>query len=135
VGAWRPPATRIQTWYSGNQMKRSTHMLLSLLAVVLLVRPFDCFANAKPDREAMDCCLKAKCAPTAQSDACCKNTIPDGGQLIVSKASTHSVPLIGLRIASISIEIPQLWPDGSIGSLTHPPPSPALIARNLPLLI
>jgi hypothetical protein len=116
-------------------MKRAIHMIVSVLAILLLVRPLDCFASAKATQEAMDCCLKGKCAPTAQSDDCCKNTVPDSVQLVVSKAGFHTAPLVVLPIASISIEIPRLSSRGSISSLTHPPPSPTLTARNLPLLI
>jgi hypothetical protein len=43
-------------------------MAISLIAVLLLVKPFDCFAVAAPIQRAADCCLKGKYAPTANSD-------------------------------------------------------------------
>jgi|SRR5579862_6228729 len=116
-------------------MKRSIHIFVSLVAVVLLARPFDCFASAKPNQEAMDCCLKGKCAPTAQSDNCCKNTAPDGGQLVLSKVASHSVPLIALPVAPAPVGIPESYAGGSIDLLRHPPPPTGLTAHNLPLLI
>jgi hypothetical protein len=75
-------------------MKRGLHIVVSLLVVVLLIGPLDCFANAKLNQEAMDCCLKGQCAPTAKSDDCCRNSAPDGGQAVVSKAAPHSAPVV-----------------------------------------
>ena len=117
-------------------MRRSIHVVISVLAVVLLVRPFDCFASVKPNSEAMDCCLKGKCAPTAQSDDCCKNnTAPDSGQLVLSKAGDHLVPLMALTAATLSLTIPELPVGGFVDLLSHPPPSSSTTARSLPLLI
>lgn len=43
-------------------------MAISLIAVLLLARSFNCFAVAALIQRAADCCLKGKCAPTANSD-------------------------------------------------------------------
>ncbi len=115
-------------------MKRSIHIFVSLLAVILLVRPFDCFAKAKPHQAAMDCCLKGNCAPTAKADDCCKTTAPDDGQIVLAKANIHPGPLVSLAVAPVSM-IPDSLTGGSIESLSHPPRSPGLNARSLPLLI
>ena len=117
-------------------MRRGFHVLVSVLAVVLLVRPFDCFASGKLSRETMDCCLKGKCTPSAQSDDCCKNnTVPDGGQLVLSKVGDHSAPLVAVTIASVSVGTPELLAGAPINTLRHPPPLTSLTGRNLPLLI
>src|ERR1700674_2020568 len=87
-----------------NRMRRGIHMAISLIAVLLLVRPFDCFATGASSQKAANCCLKGKCAPTANSDDCCKNTVPDGNQLVTSKAADHSPVLV----ASIVADIPSL---------------------------
>jgi hypothetical protein len=116
-------------------MKRGIQIFVSLLAVVLLVRPFDCFVGAKPSQQAMDCCLKGKCIPSAQSDECCKNAAPDGGQGVFSNAPAHSGPLVAPGVTSASLAIPDALTSASIEPFRHPPPSRGLSAGNLPLLI
>src|SRR5258708_38084816 len=71
-------------------MRRGILILIALIVVVLLVMPFDCFATGASSQTDVDCCLKGKCAPTAKSDECCKNTVPDGNQFVPSKAADHS---------------------------------------------
>jgi hypothetical protein len=115
-------------------MRRGVQIVISLLAVVLLLRPFDCFANART-HEAMDCCLKGKCAPTAKADDCCKNTLPGVTLVVVSKAARHGTPVLALAAVSISPALPTPVVRASDDLLRHPPPKPALNGRNLPLLI
>ena len=114
-------------------MKRYLRIVVSLSAIALLARPFDCFASART-REAMDCCLKGKCAPTVKA-GCCKDTAPGASQFIGSKAAGHSTPLPALAPESIPMLVPafsiQSWDD----LLRHPPPLTALSGRRLPLLI
>ncbi len=57
-------------------MGRSIKIVVSLVAVLMLLRPFDCFAGGLRTPEAMKCCLKGKCAPSANADDCCKNNVP-----------------------------------------------------------
>jgi hypothetical protein len=116
-------------------MKQGIHFVVSLLAVILLVRPFDCFASGLRDRDAMDCCLKGKCAPTAKSDDCCKNTVPGDSHLLPSQAANHSTSTFAVARASVSIALPVLTDQGAVASLRHPPPLSNLGTRNLPLLI
>jgi len=116
-------------------MKRGLHIVVSLLVVVLLIRPLDCFANAKLSREAMDCCLKGQCAPTAKSDDCCRNSAPGGRQAVLSKAAPHSAPLVVVAATLIFVGTPETATDIAIVSLKHPPPQPGLSTRHLPLLI
>jgi len=116
-----------------SRMRRCLHIAISLMAVVLLVRPFDCFAASEPSRKAADCCLKGKCAPTANSDECCKNTAPDRDQLARTKAADHSYPLIAFVIQIPTIVAPTFEPLSE--PVRHPPPRMPLIAPALPLLI
>src|SRR6185503_20505085 len=114
-----------------DRMQRGVHIAISLI-VVLLLRPFDCFAGGAPKPQAMECCLKGKCVPTAKSDECCKNTVPDHAQLAPLKAADHSSPLI----AFITVRIPTLvsptfQPLGD--PVRHPPPRIESTASSLPL--
>jgi hypothetical protein len=115
-------------------MRRGLHIAISLLVVVLLLRPFDCFAAGTPSRQAADCCLKGKCVPTANSDECCKSTVQDNNQLAPSKAAKHSSPLIALTVVHIPILVsPTFLVVGD--SVSHPPPGIPLASASLPLLI
>lgn len=115
-------------------MKRGIQIVVSLLAIVLLARPFDCFANARTP-EAMKCCLKGQCAPSAKADDCCKNTVPGANHFVGSKAAGHWTPLLALAPATISVPLPTISAPGWVDSLTRPPPPLRLTALNLPLLI
>ena len=115
-------------------MKRGIQIIVSLLAVVLLVRPFDCFADA-PTPETMRCCLKGKCAPVAKADDCCKNTVPEANNFLGSKATVHWTPEFALTTAPVSTASPAFAVQGSLDLLRQPQPSPGPAGRNLPLLI
>jgi len=115
-------------------MRRGIHITISLMAVILLIRPFDCLAVGTPSREAADCCLKGKCVPTANSDECCKNPLPDNDQIAPSKVVGHSSPLIALTAVHIpSLVSPTFLAVGDPES--HPPPGIPLTSPSLPLLI
>jgi hypothetical protein len=111
------------------------HIAVAVLAVFLLVRPFDCFAGGKFDQKAADCCKKGKCAPTPNSDDCCKNNVPGGRQLVTPTATDHSSPVLDLVMA----DVPSTTSEAFVTSLAvevHPPPgSPPDFRLNLPLLI
>lgn len=105
------------------------------MVVTLLLRPFDCFAAGAPPSQVADCCLKGKCAPTANSDACCKNSVPNRDQFVPSKAVGHSSPLIAI----VAVHIPTLDSRPAFRAFSdparHPPPRIELTAPSLPLLI
>ena len=115
-------------------MRRGVHIAISLMAIILLVRPFDCFATGA-SQKAADCCLKGKCAPTAKSDECCKNTVPDGNQLVTPKAADHSFPLAVSTVARVPTLILPLIFGRLIAPVMHPPPRIDATADSLPLLI
>jgi hypothetical protein len=115
-------------------MARSVKIVLSLIAVVLLIRPFDCFASVRTP-EAMQCCLKGKCAPTAKADDCCKNTVPGVNHFVGSQAAGHMAPVFDIAAALIPATSPTLLGQARLDIVRHPPPSGNLSTLNLPLLI
>lgn len=118
-----------------NRMRRGVHITISLMAVILLIRPFDCFAAGTPSRQAADCCLKGKCVPMANSDECCKNTVPDNSQLAPSKAAEHSSPLIALTVVQIPVLVSPTFLAVASDLVRHPPPGIPIMSPGLPLLI
>src|SRR6266849_6330062 len=116
-------------------MRRGIQIAMCLIAVLLLVRPFDCFAAGALSQKAADCCLIGKCTPTAKSDECCKNTIPDAGQLVTSKAADYSSPLIAFTAAHHPALMSPLTFERPIAPVRHPPPRLGVTAGSLPLLI
>ncbi len=116
-------------------MRRGVHIAVALLAVLLLVRPFDCFAGGKFDQKAADCCEKGKCSPS-NSDDCCKATVPGGNQFVTAKATDHSSPVLDLLIADIPSATSEPLVIRSLDVEIYPPPgSPPDFRLNLPLLI
>jgi len=117
-----------------KQMRRCMHIAVAFLAVLLLVRPFDCLAGGKFDQKAADCCKKGKCSPS-NSDECCKATVQGGNQFVTSKATGHSSPVLDLLVA----DVPSTTSEPLTTFLAvevHPPPgSPPDFRLNLPLLI
>ena len=118
---------------SGHKMRHGLQIVLSMLAIVLLVRPFDCFANART-AEAMKCCLRGQCAPSAKGDDCCKNTVPGANHFVGSRALGHWTPLLALAPAAVSVPLLPMSVPGCVDSVRHPPPL-SLTGLNLPLLI
>jgi hypothetical protein len=116
-------------------MRRGIHITISLMAVILLVRPFDCFAVGTPSRQAADCCLKGKCVPTANSDECCKNPLPNNDQIAPSKAAEHSSPLIALTVVHTPLLVSPTFLAIASDLVRHPPPGIPLTSQGLPLLI
>src|SRR5437868_13863553 len=116
-------------------MRRGLHIAVTLLAVVLLMRPFDCFAGGASPRKAASCCTKGKCLPTPTSDQCCKTTIPGGNNLVTSKAADHSPPALDV----VTTDVPGTTSQPLVTSLSvevHAPPgSPPNLRLSLPLLI
>ena len=116
-------------------MRRGVHIAISLVMVLLLLKPFDCFSSGPFTQKAAACCKKGKCAPTPNSDDCCKNNVPGGRQLVTPTATDHSSPVLDLVMA----DVPSTTSEAFVTSLAvevHPPPgSPPDFRLNLPLLI
>jgi hypothetical protein len=119
---------------SCTRMRRCVHIAITLLVVLALARPFDCFGGAFT-RKAAACCAKGKCLPSANADECCKASVPAGNQLSAPNAPEHSAHLAVLAAAAMPVVIaaPSLI---SFLHETHAPPeSPPNSRLNLPLLI
>lgn len=115
-------------------MRRSMHIAVAVIAVLLLVRPFDCFAGGKFDQKAADCCKKGKCS-RSNSDDCCKATVPGGNQLVTSKAPGHSSPVFDLLAEDVP-SVTSHQPSTFLAAAVYPPPgSPPDFRLHLPLLI
>src|SRR6266699_623244 len=119
-------------------MRRAVHIAVAIVAVLLLVRPFDCFAGAMTAKAAA-CCAKGKCLPTRAADDCCKSTVPSGRQLLESRP--HQSNLVP-DFATVDVLGTTLLPQPllSIKSDSHrvsssPPGSRPSSRHNLPLLI
>jgi hypothetical protein len=117
-----------------KQMRRCMHIAVTLFAVFLLVRPFDCFASGKFDQKAAACCRKGKCSPS-NSDDCCKATVVGGNQFVTSKAPDHSSPVLEVAMADVPITILQTVVTTLVVEVHPPPGSPPDFCLNLPLLI
>ena len=119
-----------------RQMRRAIHIAVTIVAVLLLVRPYDCF-GAIMTRKAADCCAKGKCLPTRDADECCKNTAPSGNQILASRPHSQSVPIPHFDLVRMVdtldgqgiVRTPRVLPQSS------PPGSPPGSRSNLPLLI
>jgi len=111
------------------------HIAVAVLAVLLLVRPFDCFAGGKFDQKAADCCKKGKCSPS-NSDDCCKATVQGGNHLVTPKVTDHSSPAPLLLMANIVSATSEPLIINSLNvEIYSPPGSPPEFRVNLPLLI
>jgi len=110
------------------------HIAVTILAVLALIRPFDCFAGTFT-RKAAACCTKGKCLPTSNADECCKGAVPAGSQLSAPKAPDHSTPLFVLIIGDAPVVIPAPSVAFSSDEAHAPPGSPPNSALNIPLLI
>jgi hypothetical protein len=115
-------------------MWRGFHIAIALAAVLLLARPFDCFASGTFDRKAADCCAKSKCHQSADSDQCCKAGLPDGNHFVGSKAADHSSPLLAVVSAAVPSLAPPHQVEAPVIAVSHPPQLGGT-TRNLPLLI
>jgi len=119
--------------YPQIEVRRGIHIAVSLVAVFLLLKPFDCFSGNKFTKEAADCCRKGKCTPSTGDD-CCKGTLPGGKQLVASKAQNHQVP-IALPTIEPVIFVEPAFTASTFDKVHAPSGSPPSSRLNLPLLI
>lgn len=115
-------------------MRRSIQIALTLLTVLLLVKPFDCLDSGQFTAKAADCCKKGKCNPSTGDD-CCKGTLPGGKQLAESKAP-HQCALALNSIATVApVGIPPVRLGITAIKKWEPPGSPPGSRFSLPLLV
>ena len=116
-------------------MRRSLQIIAALVALFLLVRPFDCFARPQSDQKAKDCCKKGNCKPSNPDD-CCKATVQDAGQFLTSKAPEHPSPVLHAVMAEMPSSPSQALVMATLFFELHAlPGSPPNARLNLPLLI
>src|SRR5713226_3581334 len=77
-------------------MRRGIHNAIAVLGILVLAKPFDCFAGGAWTQRAADCCKKSKCAPRADANECCSANGPAGNQFLGSKARDHSAPVVSV---------------------------------------
>jgi hypothetical protein len=118
-------------------MRRAIQIAVTIVAVLFLATPFDCFAGILTAKAA-DCCAKGKCLPTKGADECCRTSVPSGGQFLVPRPhhqSTH-VPdfttTLDLIVARSALSLSGISP---IDRASIPRGSPPGSRQNLPLLI
>jgi len=116
-------------------MRRGVHITVSLIAILLLLKPFDCFSSGPFTQKAADCCQKGKCNRAANSDDCCKGTVPGGKQLVASKAAHQTTPAPDLITTSAPWSIEPALAAVAFTEDQAPPGSPPVSRLNLPLLI
>src|SRR5713101_1453060 len=116
-------------------MRRGIHITVSVLAVLLLLKPFDCFSGGPFTQKAADCCKKGKCVPSSNADDCCKGTLPGGKQLVASKAPHHSAPALDLITTMAPGPNAPAFAAPAFTDVEAPPGSPPSSRLNLPLLI
>jgi hypothetical protein len=116
-------------------MLRGIHVAIAILAIVLLAKPFDCFAGGAWTQKSADCCHKGECTPSPNADECCEASVTGGNKFLASKAANDAAPVINLVSTTgpvLSIEL--LYGDSPLIVLS-PPGSPPYSRLNLPLLI
>ncbi len=117
-----------------NRMRRGIHIAIALLAIILVAKPFDCFAGGAWTKKAADCCKKGKCAPRADADECCKATVPGGNQFVGAKPVDHSAQVAELDTAYERQPGSLLFFE-PLFAVDSPPGSPPDLRLNFPLLI
>ena len=120
-------------------MRRTLHTFVALVAVLLIVRPLDCFGTGAMTQEAMECCLKGKCRPTATAgDDCCKGIVVDSTTLAAesgTKAADHRLPVLADAVPEFVSALPGASYVTILASAHSPPGSPPGTSVRLPLLI
>src|SRR6266516_3295619 len=115
-------------------VRRSIHMSIALLAILVLIRPLDCMAGVFT-RKAAACCVKGRCLPSANADDCCKGSVPAGSQLSAPEAPDNSTAVPALVLVHVTGPIAPVFFDFFPDEVHRPPGSPPDSRLNLPLLI
>jgi hypothetical protein len=115
--------------------RRGIHISVSVIAVLLLLKPFDCFSSGQLTPKAADCCKEGKCVPSSNADDCCKGTLPGGKQLVASKALHHSIPSLDFISSNAADPIAPTFSMVGFSRVEVPRGSPPSSRLNLPLLI
>ena len=115
-------------------MRRGIQITLSLLAVLMLVKPFDCFDSGGLTQKTLECCKRGKCNPS-NGDDCCKRVIPGGKQLVVSKVRHRATFAPDLTVAVVGVTTAPVLTFATPTEKPTPSTSPPHSRVNLPLLV
>jgi hypothetical protein len=115
-------------------MRRRLHIAVSLVAVFLLLKPFDCFSGSKFTKEAADCCKRGQCRPSTGDD-CCKGTLPGGNDSVTAAKTLQNHLPVALPVSVSTAFTEPVLLHASFVEITVPPESPPSSRLNLPLLI
>lgn len=122
--------------YHSRTVRHAVHIVIAVAAIVLLVRPLDCF-GAGMTREAAECCRKGNCHSAMSNDDCCKGTVVDSPQSaeVRVKAADHQLPVFAGLIPEFRGFLPSLFSSTIVMRAHSPPTLPSPSSHNLPLLI
>ena len=116
-------------------MRRGIHISVSVMVVLLLLEPFDCFSGGEFTQKAADCCKKGNCVPSSNADDCCKGTLPGGKQLVTPEVPHHSTPALEFITTTAPGPIEPVFTAIAFIDVHAPTGSPPSSRPNLPLLI
>src|SRR5262245_17726823 len=114
-------------------MRRCMHIALTLLVILTLARPFECFPGMFT-RKAAACCAKGKCQPSSKADECCKGTVPAGNQLSAPKTSDYASHFPAVALPTLQVVVAPPAVVASFDEAHILPGSPPNSRLNLPLL-
>ena len=131
-----PAARRQNPWdlVFSNRVRRGIQIAISVVALFLLLKPFDCFTGSKFTKEAADCCKRGKCRPST-SDDCCKGTLPGGKDLVTASKAQQNHAAVALPVIGAVVLWEPLFTPTSFHEPSAPPESPPNFRLNLPLRI
>lgn len=104
------------------RVRRKVQIVVSVIAMVLLIRPLDCLAFGSSASETAKCCLKGKCAPTAKADDCCSASVPDSSLSVPGAGAAYACPPIDLIGVQLPKFVPSLRSELHFDTVRHPPP-------------
>ena len=112
----------IESVLFSERMRRKVQIVASMVVMLLLIRPLDCFAFGSAARETAECCMKGKCAPTAKADDCCRASVPDSSQSVPGASACNASPLISVVAVPFANFVPALRSELYFDAVRHPPP-------------
>src|SRR5665213_2341842 len=95
-------------------MRRAAYIAVTIVAVLSLIGPFDCFAGTLTAKAAA-CCVKGECVPARNADECCKSGVATGAQLLASKPHHQSSLVPDFAILDVTVTAPQLFLSATSG--------------------
>jgi hypothetical protein len=104
------------------RMRRKVQIVVSMMAMLLLIRPLDCLAFGADPAATTKCCMKGKCAPTAKADDCCRASVPGDSQCVPGATADYPSPQIHVAATPFAKFVPTLRSQLHFDTVRHPPP-------------